>query len=102
MGKTLRGRPRLNIDLRTIVQTVFRHRQIVAAGREIRCSPAYVHAALRNAGLGLADILEAQDVEALLGRVRTVGYHRAYLISDASRGWLTVPSGGAKGQSGLG
>ena len=56
-AKSTRGRPRLNIELDSIVEVVFRHGQITAAARELGCSPGYIHAALRNAGLALQDIL---------------------------------------------
>ena len=52
-AKSTRGRPRLNIELDSIVEVVFRHGQITAAARELGCSPGYIHAALRNAGLGI-------------------------------------------------
>jgi hypothetical protein len=59
MQKTLRGRPRLDIPLERIVQTVQRHRQVVAAARELRCSSAYIWKRFKLAGLTLAQVLES-------------------------------------------
>ena len=66
MKTTLRGRPRLNIEMARILEAVYRQGQIVAAGRELGCSQGYVHARLKGAGLTLRDVLDADDVEALL------------------------------------
>ncbi len=43
MEKTMRGRPRLNLDLEQILEAVRRNRQVVAAARELGCSDAYIH-----------------------------------------------------------
>ena len=43
MAKTLRGRPRLNIELPQILEAVRRHGQVVAAAQELGCSDSYVH-----------------------------------------------------------
>jgi hypothetical protein len=66
MNKTLRGRPRLNLELAQILEVVRRHRQVVAAARELRCSDAYIHVRLKRVGLTLGKVLEAGDLEALL------------------------------------
>jgi hypothetical protein len=66
MRKTLRGRPRLNINLAHILEAVRRHRQVVAAARELRCSDAYIHVRLKQVGLTLGKILEAPDPEEFL------------------------------------
>ena len=66
MGNTLRGRPKLNISLNHILETVRRRGQVVAAGRELGCSPAYIHAKLQATGLSLRDVLEADSVQTLL------------------------------------
>jgi hypothetical protein len=66
MNKTLRGRPRLNLDLAQILEAVRRHRQVVAAARELRCSDAYIHVRLKRAELTLVKVLEAPNLEALL------------------------------------
>jgi len=59
MGETLRGRPRLDIPLERIVQTVQRHGHVVAAARELRCSSAYIWKRFKMAGLTLAQALES-------------------------------------------
>ena len=59
MEKTLRGRPRLDIPLERIVQTVQRHRQVMAAARKLRCSSAYIWKRFKMAGLTLAQVLES-------------------------------------------
>ena len=59
--KITRGRPRLNIGLRAIVEAVYRHGQIVVAAKKLDCSPAYIHAALKSAGLSLHDVLGTDD-----------------------------------------
>ena len=66
MKKTLRGRPRLNLELAHILEAVRRHGQVVAAARELSCSDAYIHVRLKRAGLTLGRVLEAPNVEALL------------------------------------
>ncbi len=66
MKNTLRGRPRLNLELAHILEAVRRHGQVVAAGRELRCSDAYIHVRLKQAGLTLAEVLDAPDLGALL------------------------------------
>ncbi len=52
-----RGRPRLKIEMDSVLEAVLRHGQITAAARELGCSPAYIHAALNRAGITLADVL---------------------------------------------
>ncbi len=66
MNKGHVGRPRLNISLREIVRAVRRHGKIVAAAREVGCSPAYIHMQLKRSGLSLGVVLEAEDVAGLL------------------------------------
>ena len=66
MEKTLRGRPRLNLELAPILEAVHRHRQVVAAGRELGCSDAYIHVRMKQARLTLREVLAAPDLEALL------------------------------------
>ncbi len=65
MRKTLRGRPRLNLELAHILEAVRRHGQVVAAAHELRCSDAYIHVRLKQAGLTLAEVSDAPDLEAL-------------------------------------
>jgi len=66
MKHTLRGRPRLDLELPHILEAVRRHRQVVAAGRELGCSDSYIHVRLKEVGLTLAIVLDAPDMEALL------------------------------------
>lgn len=61
--KTLRGRPKLGIQLDRILCAVRRHGQVVAAARELRCSPAYIHKRLNEAGVTLGDVLTTQGPE---------------------------------------
>ena len=65
MKKTLRGRPRLNLELPQILETVRRHGRVMAAARELGCSDAFVHVKLKRAGLTLQEVLDAPDLEAL-------------------------------------
>ena len=66
MEKTLRGRPRLDIPLERIIQTVRRRGQVMAAARELGCSDAYIHKRFKMAGLDLRKVLECQDLKELL------------------------------------
>ncbi len=66
MKTTLRGRPRLDLDLRAILEAVRRHRQVVAAARDLGCSDAYIHVRLKQVGLSLREVLEAPDMKSLL------------------------------------
>ena len=69
MRKTLRGRPRLNLEMAKILEAVRRHGQVVAAAHELGCSDAYIHVRLKQAGLTLGEVLNAPNLEALtLGR----------------------------------
>ncbi len=60
--KTLRGLPRLNLELEQIVQAIRLHQQVMAAARDLGCSDAYIHVRLRKAGR----VLESPDLESLL------------------------------------
>ncbi len=66
MVRSLRGRPRLDIQLEQIIMAVRRRNQVMAAARELACSDAYIHVRFKRAGLTLAQILEAQDLRTLL------------------------------------
>jgi predicted nicotinamide N-methyase len=57
--KSLRGRPRLDIEMGLILMAVRERQKVTTAARELDCSPAYIHARLRAAGLTLAEVLEA-------------------------------------------
>ena len=63
---TLRGRPRLDLDLLAILEAVRRHRQVMAAGRELGCSDAYIHVRLKRVGLTLKDVLETPSLAKLI------------------------------------
>ena len=60
MKATLRGRPRLDLDLSRILEAVRRHRQVMAAARELGCSDAYIHVRLKRVGLSLTRVLNLQ------------------------------------------
>jgi len=62
MKTTLRGRPRLDLDLLAILEAVRRHRQVMAAARELGCSDAYIHVRLKRVGLSLKEVLEDPDL----------------------------------------
>ncbi len=66
MVRSLRGRPRLDIQLEQIIMAVRRHQQVMAAARELGCSDAYIHVRLKGVGLNLAQVLEAFDLRSLL------------------------------------
>jgi hypothetical protein len=57
--KALRGRPALVIEMAEILGAVRRHGQVIGAARELRCSPSYIHARLKAAGLTLLEVLES-------------------------------------------
>lgn len=59
VSKSLRGRPALEIDLADILGAMRRHGQVTGAARELHCSPSYIHARLKAAGLMLAEVLES-------------------------------------------
>ena len=63
---TLRGLPRLNLELEQIVQAIRLHQQVMAAARDLGCSDAYIHVRLRKAGPNLARVLESPDQAGLL------------------------------------
>ena len=65
MKSTLRGRPKLNIETRDILRALRQSRKVVAAARELCCSPAYIHARLRELGLSLTEVLDAPDSPSL-------------------------------------
>ena len=68
MKSTLRGRPRLNLKMSQILEAVRRHRQVMAAATELRCSDAFIFVRFKRAALTLREVLEAQNVEELLRR----------------------------------
>ena len=66
MKTTLRGRPRLDLDLMAILEAVRRHCQVMAAARDLGCSDAYIHVRLKKDGLSLRVVLEAPDLRSLI------------------------------------
>ena len=66
MKRTLCGRPRLNLELKAILEAVRRHQQVMRAARELGCSDAYIHVQMKRAGLSLAQVLESPDLASLL------------------------------------
>ena len=64
--KTMRGRPPLAIDLARILQAIRDHGKVTSAASELDCSQAYIHAKLKEAGLTLREVLEADSLELLL------------------------------------
>ena len=66
MPKTLRGRPRLKLELAQIIEAIRRLGTAMAAGRELHCSDAFIHGRLKQAGLTLREVLNAPDLEALI------------------------------------
>jgi molybdenum-dependent DNA-binding transcriptional regulator ModE len=67
MNKTLRGRPRLDLELAHILEAVRRHGQVVAAAYELGCSDAYIHVRLKQVSLTLREVLNAPNLGVLLG-----------------------------------
>ena len=66
MKTTLRGRPRLDLELLAILEAVHRHRQVMAAARELGCSDAYIHVRFKRAGVTLLEVLEAPHLATLI------------------------------------
>jgi hypothetical protein len=67
MNKTLRGRPRRDLELAHILEAVRRHGQAVAAAHELGCSDAYIHVRLKQVSLTLREVLNAPNRGVLLG-----------------------------------
>ena len=61
MKRTMRGRPRLELELDQILDAVRRHQQVMAAARELGCSDAYIQVRLKAAGISLWDVLESDE-----------------------------------------
>ena len=60
---TLRGRPKLNLDLERVFEEVRCHGQILAAAREPDRSQGYIHERLKEEGLTLRDALGADSLK---------------------------------------
>ena len=63
MDDTLRGRPRLNIELERILDAIRRHGRVLAAAAELSCSDAYIHVRLTAANLTLREVLAADTMK---------------------------------------
>ncbi len=70
MKTTLRGRPKLDLELPAILEAVRHHRQVMAAARELGCSDAYIHVRLKRVGISLIEVLEASDPATLINDER--------------------------------
>ena len=56
-----RGRPRLDIPLEVIVQTLRQERYVARAAQIIGCSRGYIYNRLKAAGLSLQQVLESNE-----------------------------------------
>ncbi len=61
MKNTLRGRPRLDLDLDVIIEAVRRHGKVLRAATELGCSDAYIHQRFKEAGLTLQTLLASSN-----------------------------------------
>ena len=52
------GRKRLNIMLKNVCEALQAHHNIVAAARELGCSPGYIFGVLKANGLKLKDVVK--------------------------------------------
>ena len=59
MNKTVRGRPRLNLQMSDLLEEIRLHGNVVAAARHLGCSPAYIHARLKEVGITLGELLDS-------------------------------------------
>ena len=66
MNKQLRGRPKLPLTVRQVLEAVRKHGTVAAAGRELGCSGGYIYARFNELGLTLAQVLDAASVDELL------------------------------------
>ena len=66
MAAPLKGRPRLNIPLADILETVRAHGNQSKAAVDLGCSEASVRKQIRLAGLDLVQVLAAKNVHELL------------------------------------
>ncbi|MCH7705893.1 MAG: hypothetical protein IIB33_02480 [Chloroflexi bacterium] len=66
MYRQLRGRPRLPLTVRQVLEAVHIHGSVTAAARELGCSGGYIYARFDELGLTLAQVLDAPSVDELL------------------------------------
>jgi len=52
------GRKPLNIPLKNVCECIRRHCNVVAAARELGCSPAYISGVLKANGMRLKDVVK--------------------------------------------
>ncbi len=65
------GRKRLNIPLKNVCEALRAHQNIVAAARELGCSPAYISGVLKANGLKLKDVVRGLKNGREAGREKT-------------------------------
>ena len=65
MKKEMRGRPRLPLTMDQVLDAVRQHGTVTAAGRELACSGAYIHARFNELGVTLAQVLDAPSTDLL-------------------------------------
>ena len=66
MNRQLRGRPRLPLTVRQVLEAVRKHGKVTAAGRELSCSGGYIYARFHELGLTLVHVLDAPSVDMLI------------------------------------
>ena len=54
------GRKRLNITLKNVCEALQAHHNIMAAARELGCSPGYIFGVLKANGLKLKDVVKGK------------------------------------------
>ena len=75
MYRQLRGRPRLPLTVRQVLEAVRKHGNVTAAGRELGCSGGYIHARFNELGLTLAQVLDAPSADTLFRSGELVNVH---------------------------
>ena len=65
MSRQLRGRPRLPLTVRQVLEAVRKHGKVTASGRELGCSGGYIYARFDELGLTLAQVLDAPSADML-------------------------------------
>jgi AraC-like DNA-binding protein len=68
MRSTYRGRPRLDLQLVDILESVRRHGKVTRAARELGCSDSYIHVRFKSTGISLTQVLEATDLDSIVFR----------------------------------
>ena len=73
MNKQLRGRPRLPLTVRQVLEAVRKYGGVTSAGRYLGCSGGYIYARFDQLGVTLGQVLDASSVEMLLTNKRQGG-----------------------------